>query len=511
MNGFRRFIKGIRIIPEASDPSQTDEGNISVNSSDNLIKAYIQGALRQIITNSQVQTLTNKKLSDTTTTIVNASDPTKVVKFDSNGTASTATTIRASQTVDRTVDLPDANDMLVGRDTTDTLTNKSIDAATNTISNITDAEIAALAGIVYSKLNLLNSIVDADIAAAAAIAYSKLSLTNSIVDADIAALAAIAYTKLNLTNSIVDADINAAAAIVYSKLLLTNSIVDADIAAAAAIAYSKLNLTGSIVDADIAALAAIAYSKLNLTGNIVDADIAALAAISRAKIAATTPNRVVVNDGSGNLDDSTVTTTELDQLSGIGSPAVGESDVSTLTNKTFGDAITATQIATPSNPSAGFNKLYFKNDEQLYSLDSAGNETAISSGSTPASQADMEAATLTTVFVSPGRTQYHPGVCKSWIVFDADDGSPDALAFYNMDAVTDNGVGDFTNNFTNDFSTPNYCATFGGRGDSGADIKVVEQHDSPVRTVSANRIYTLNASGSPTDFPIVSCAYYGDQ
>jgi hypothetical protein len=49
----------------------------------------------------------------------------------------------------------------------------------------------------------------------------------------------------------------------------------------------------------------------------------------------------------------------------------------TLTNKTFGDAITNTQVATPANPAAGKNKLYFKADDNLYTLDSSGNETQV--------------------------------------------------------------------------------------------------------------------------------------
>jgi hypothetical protein len=42
----------------------------------------------------------------------------------------------------------------------------------------------------------------------------------------------------------------------------------------------------------------------------------------------------------------------------------------TLTNKTFGDAITNLKIATPANPASGYNKLYFKNDDKLYKLTS---------------------------------------------------------------------------------------------------------------------------------------------
>lgn len=88
---------------------------------------------------------------------------------------------------------------------------------------------------------------------------SPLLLTND----EIAALAAIAYSKLNLTDSILDADINSAAAIAYSKLNLALSIVNADVNAAAAIAYSKLNLALSIVNADVNAGAAIAGTKIN--------------------------------------------------------------------------------------------------------------------------------------------------------------------------------------------------------------------------------------------------------
>lgn len=85
---------------------------------------------------------------------------------------------------------------VVGTSGAQTLTGKSIDADTNTITNIDNNEIKAAAGIVYSKLTLTNSIVNADIAAAAAIVYTKLNLANSIVNADIATGAAIAATKI---------------------------------------------------------------------------------------------------------------------------------------------------------------------------------------------------------------------------------------------------------------------------------------------------------------------------
>lgn len=67
---------------------------------------------------------------------------------------------------------------------------------------------------------------------------------------------------------------------------------------------------------------------------------------------------------------------------------VGRDTTDTLSNKTFSDAIIGTQISTPSNPSFGFNKLYFKADDSLYALLSDGSEVLIG-GATPAAPAGV--------------------------------------------------------------------------------------------------------------------------
>jgi len=54
-----------------------------------------------------VQTLTNKKLSDSTTTIVDVSDPTKAIKFDVAGTTAITGTIATAFTTAKTVTIPD--------------------------------------------------------------------------------------------------------------------------------------------------------------------------------------------------------------------------------------------------------------------------------------------------------------------------------------------------------------------------------------------------------------------
>ncbi len=106
------------------------------------------------------------------------------------------TTIHPPTTGSNTLTMPAATDTLVGKATTDVFTNKSIDATTNTLTNIANASISSSAAIAYSKLNLATSIVNADVSTSAAIAYSKLALGTSIVNADVSASAAIVGSKL---------------------------------------------------------------------------------------------------------------------------------------------------------------------------------------------------------------------------------------------------------------------------------------------------------------------------
>ena len=85
------------------------------------------------------QTLTNKKLSDSTTTIVDVSDATKAIKFDVAGTTAVTGTIATAFTTAKTLTLPDATDTLVGRATTDTLTNKTLTSPALTTPTISTA------------------------------------------------------------------------------------------------------------------------------------------------------------------------------------------------------------------------------------------------------------------------------------------------------------------------------------------------------------------------------------
>jgi len=84
--------------------------------------------------------------------ILNDSDSTKALELSVSGSTNTKTTVTTSQTGNRTVTLPDATDTLVGRATGDVFTNKSIDADTNTITNIENADIKSGAAIDAAKI-----------------------------------------------------------------------------------------------------------------------------------------------------------------------------------------------------------------------------------------------------------------------------------------------------------------------------------------------------------------------
>ena len=75
-------------------------------------------------------------------TISDGTDFNKGIRFRSSGSATSAITLLdAVSSAGRVVTLPDATTTLVGRDTTDTLTNKSISGSTNTLTNIANASL----------------------------------------------------------------------------------------------------------------------------------------------------------------------------------------------------------------------------------------------------------------------------------------------------------------------------------------------------------------------------------
>ena len=82
------------------------------------------------------ETLTNKSLTAPILTGSSSAAGSILFKEDTDNGTNSATLIGPASTADVTITLPAATDTLVGKATTDTLTNKTIDVDNNTVSNI---------------------------------------------------------------------------------------------------------------------------------------------------------------------------------------------------------------------------------------------------------------------------------------------------------------------------------------------------------------------------------------
>ncbi len=121
-------------------------------------------------------------------------------------------------------------------------------------------------------------------------------------------------------------------------------------------------------------------------------------------------------------------------------------------------------------------------------------------------QSDQETATSTTLFVTPGRQQFHPSASKAWCYFDGTaTGTNAPTVGYGVTSVTRNGAGDYTVNLSITMSSSNYPVLV----TMGTYILVGVSAANPVNATSC-RIGTFNVAGTPTDSPVVSVMILGD-
>jgi hypothetical protein len=104
------------------------------------------------------------------------------------------------------------------------------------------------------------------------------------------------------------------------------------------------------------------------------------------QLEALTSNNIVITDNSGFLADSFVDSAQVQYLSPVNSDLCGIDDACTFTQKTLIQPIIDIialegQTATPLSPSAGDLKFYAKSDEKLYFLNSSGIEQEVGAGS----------------------------------------------------------------------------------------------------------------------------------
>lgn len=246
-----------------------------------------------------------------------------------------------------------------------TLTNKTIDADSNTITNIENADIKSGANIARNKL----------------------------------ASGTPNYVLVNDGSGVLSEE---------AQLTPAQGGTGADLSAATGVVH----VAAGVVTAS----------------NIVNADVDNAAAIARTKLASGSANHVIINDGSGVLSSEAqlASTRGGTGVNNAGSLTYGSNNISlttsgdtsltlptsgtvatlagteTLSNKSVSDALTLAEISTPSNPAASNLKVYAKSDDKLYTLNSSGVETPVGSSNFLTATSGQTIAARLLVYVSDG-------------------------------------------------------------------------------------------------------------
>lgn len=231
--------------------------------------------------------------------------PFATVSLVAGGSDGTSTIIQTSQTVNRTITLPNFSTTLVGTDSAQTLSSKIIDADSNTISNISNANIKAGAGIDATKIG-----------------------NGTVTSAE--------FQYLDGVTSAVQSQLNARALIIHTH-------DGADI------------VSGTIPDARIAVTAITQHEASINANNLLNAPTSAIAGINDPQIF---NNKTLIDATTNIVDDVDQTKKMQFQISGVttgttrtltvpdaSTTIVGTDVAQTLTNKT----LTSPVISTISN------------------------------------------------------------------------------------------------------------------------------------------------------------------
>lgn len=241
--------------------------------------------------------------------ILNTTDHTKSLELavSDSSTTNTKTTLITTQTIDRTINIPDSGattDILLNN-VTQTITNKTIDADQNTITNIENADIKAGAAIDASKiadgsvsntefqyLDGVTSSIQTQLSNNATAISDHLADTADAHDASAISFVpggTIASTDVQTAVSEVATDAASALAAHEADTTNIHGITDTSVLTTNS---NTQTFTNKTFDAD---------GTGNSISNIENADIKAGAAIDRTKLASGSADHVIINNGSGVL------------------------------------------------------------------------------------------------------------------------------------------------------------------------------------------------------------------
>lgn len=103
--------------------------------------------------------------------------------------------------------------------------------------------------------------------------------------------------------------------------------------------------------------------------------------------------------------------------------------------------------------------------------------------------------------------------CRAWVNFDASSGTPAIRSSFNVTSITDNGVGDFTINFTTAMPNANYSPMMSINDNKNTTVTTINIYDAALGgtnpTTTALRIATQNSGTGSGDSQYNCIAVFG--
>ena len=179
----------------------------------------------------------------------------------------------------------------------------------------------------------------------------------------------------------------------------------------------------------------------------------------------------------------------------------------------FTGALTLTHNATTLILPNAANITTAAGDCGLFVSDSSGNWRCwyYMDARGAATQANMEAASSATVFITPSVQTFHPTHPKDWLYADLTSSTPTIAGSSGVSSLTDIAVGNFDINLTTAYSSVNYSMLLTAGTSVAAQERLVAENAQADRTTSKVEARVVSLAGTGTDAATVNAAGLGDR
>jgi len=177
-----------------------------------------------------------------------------------------------------------------------------------------------------------------------------------------------------------------------------------------------------------------------------------------------------------------------------------------VTNALSAGSVTASSLATTNDANVGGALVVGTSVTGSSAATFSGTISGgAATGGMMATQSDQETGTATTRIVAPGTQQYHPSAAKAWATVAVAGSTPSLNNNYNCTSVTDLGAGFTRVNFTNAFSSTDYCAVASAESTSAQLLAQVGGK------ATGSVIVVTSQAGVVTDNITFNVVCFGDQ